>query len=452
MSNGGLPVVFVLGGSGRDLRSAGPVPDTETQELECHHLPDDSGLPELLARIRPQAIVSFGSAERYPVLNGLPYSLRRCWINIEDASAEDAGERALYCFLDDALRERPADSAPPLVSVFTPVYRPGDLISRPFRSLLGQSHPDWEWVILDDSDDDDVTWRKLNALADSDCRISLYRQRRRSGNIGELKNKLGHLCQGEFLVELDHDDELTPDALRWVVDAFGRFPQAGFAYSDCAEVFESGANASYPPGWAFGYGTTRPDRCPTVNGPRDLLVHEAPPVNSKTIRHIVSTPNHLRAWRRSFYRSIGGHNRKLHVADDFELCVRSFLHTRMVRIAALGYLQYYNASGNTQRLRNKEIQRLVRRITGHYDRAIHDRLLELGLDDFCWTDGGYSDLAVANPEPSFTDRANLVYDPAAPADSEDGAGEGPARRTAPRIRPGGVRAARQKLTLKTLND
>jgi glycosyltransferase involved in cell wall biosynthesis len=412
MSNG-LPVVFIFGGSGRDLRSAGPAPDVETQELDCRHFATDEGLAEALASCQPQAIVTFGDAERFQNLYAAPYMVRRRWIHLdEEPSPEDAGERALHCFLDDALRIRPRETTPPLVSVFTPVYRPGDRILRPYRSLLAQSYPEWEWILLDDSDDDGTTWRQLNELAKKDFRISIYRQHRHSGNIGELKNKLGHLAQGEFVLELDHDDELAPDALRWTVDAFRRFPQAGFAYSDWSEVFEDGRNAVYPDGWAFGFGSSHLEKCQTVDGNRELVVHNAPAINPKTIRHIVSAPNHLRAWRRDFYLAIGGHNRKIHVADDFEICIRTFLHTRMVRIRGMAYVQYYNAAGNTQRLRNKEIQRLVTRLRSHYDRAIHDRFSQLAINDFCWNAQlGRSDFEIPNPAASYSASANFIHIP-----------------------------------------
>jgi len=64
------------------------------------------------------------------------------------------------------------------------------------------------------------------------------------------------------------------------------------------------------------------------------------------------------------------------VADDYEIMVRTFLKTRMVRLPKLCYLQYI---GNTaQEERAAEIRRHVRSIKIHYDRMIHERFLELG--------------------------------------------------------------------------
>ena len=80
------------------------------------------------------------------------------------------------------------------------------------------------------------------------------------------------------------------------------------------------------------------------------------------------------------------------MAGDYELLLRTFLDTRMVRVPELGYIQWRNQggaikAGNTHQERNKEIQRLVRAFSQDYDRRIHERFLELGVDDFVWEEG-----------------------------------------------------------------
>ncbi|MCX8170199.1 MAG: hypothetical protein N3D72_03820, partial [Candidatus Methanomethyliaceae archaeon] len=122
----------------------------------------------------------------------------------------------------------------------------------------------------------------------------------------------------------------------------------------------------------------------------------APHINSKTIRHIISAPNHLRAWRKSFYESIGGHNQELHVADDYELVVRTFLKTSMVHVPKLCYIQYVGHSAQIRR--NRDIHRHVRAIRDFYDELIHERFLELGCEDFAWDEvKGCSNLNIPNP-------------------------------------------------------
>jgi hypothetical protein len=201
---------------------------------------------------------------------------------------------------------------------------------------------------------------------------------RHSGKIGEVKRRACALSRGGILVELDHDDELTPNALTDVVEAFRQNPHAGFVYSDWAEVAEdSDAPLSYGDRWAFGYGSYRIE---SYHG-RELLVANAPPLNAQTIRHIVGVPNHVRAWRSDIYWNIGGHNRNIHVADDYELLLRTFLNTQMVHLPKLCYIQHLNSGNNAQDTRRGEIQRLVRSFSEHYEAQIEERLRQLGVSE-----------------------------------------------------------------------
>jgi len=70
----------------------------------------------------------------------------------------------------------------------------------------------------------------------------------------------------------------------------------------------------------------------------------------------------------------------------------------MLHIPKLGYIQYMDHGINAQRVRNKDIQRHVRYLQGRYDRAIHERFVQLGVDDYMWSDErGFSDFNVPNP-------------------------------------------------------
>jgi glycosyltransferase involved in cell wall biosynthesis len=309
-------------------------------------------------------------------------------------SIKELADRALAVFVDVATNERFPQL--PLVSVFTPTYRTGDVLARPYESLLAQEYDNWEWVVYDDSPDDE-TFGALRVIAGNDPRVRIFRGDGNWGVIGEVKRRLCGLARGSILVELDHDDEITPLCLRSLVEAFERFPDAGFAFTDCAEVFEDGEVAGYPEGWGFGFGSYRSERL----GEKDFLVTNYPSINAKTIRHITGVPNHVRAWRRSAYEAIGGYKSEIHVADDYEILVRTFLHTRMVHVQRFGYIQYLRRDGgNTQRVRNKEIQRLVELFRQRYEADIHARFVELGVDDFIWRGPNHLDWSAANPEPA----------------------------------------------------
>ena len=389
-----FPVVCIFGAKDVKLMSE-DAPPFETRELDCRCYDDDAKLNEILAKDRPGAIVSVGKTDDFKNLLAAPFFIRKMWLHFDDMETlRESGQKVFMCYLHNAINDR--DDIP-LVSVFTPTYKSGERIFRPFLSLLSQTYKDFEWVIVDDSDDEDETFKMLTKMAEKDYRIRVYKADRRSGRIGNVKRTACGLARGKFLVELDHDDELTPKALEWIVQAFEAHPEVGALYTDGAECFEDGTPVNYPVGWGFGYGKYRTE----YHGGMKFEVIDSPNLNPKTIRHIVAAPNHARAWRKSFYDSTG-HRDGLAVADDYELILRSFLFTRVLHIPRMAYLQYRNSQGNAHQFRNQEIQRLVRNISTAYDEKIHKRFEELGVDDFVYRLGKnmsfFQRMNIPNPE------------------------------------------------------
>ena len=393
---GKLPVICIFGR--RDIELVTPiVEEYEEKRLDCRCYLSDSSLEQVLIRDKPDVIVTIGNRSCYPNLAKAPSEIQKRWLHYDTLpDLNRLGTAAYDRYLTNMLDEDSADGKP-LVTVFTAAYKTGDNIHRPFHSLRDQTYTNWEWVIVDDSDDDGKTFKMLSGIAKQDHRVQVFKPGEHSGVIGKVKNWACRLAKGDILVELDHDDELTDYALDHVMKGFAQFPDAGFLYTDCAEIYPDRTSHAYRDGWAFGYGSYT-----------DVEYHgrlyksgSAGNINSKTIRHIASTPNHIRAWRRSFYESLGGHNETLHVADDYEIMVRTFLKTRIIRVPRLCYLQYI---GNTaQQSRFRDILRHVRSIRDHYDRAIHERFLELGCDDFAWDEqkGCFDDHRPNPPKETF---------------------------------------------------
>lgn len=364
------------------LDSVGP---TQADGFSVRTLDSDLDLAGVLAEEPAHVIFTFGDIDAYPVLNAAPLDVRRRWSHFTDVSVgfPELAQRALNGFVDVATRDRfPRE---PLVSVFTPTWKTGDRIFRTYRSLCDQTYKNWEWIVYDDSPEGDGTWDLLQEIRAGDPRVRVFRAAVSCGIIGEVKRRCCGLARGAILAELDHDDELTANCLADVVEAANAHPEAGFFYTDCAEIFENGTNGHYGDSYAFGFGSYRTQ----VYRNHAYAVTNYPEVNSKTVRHIVGMPNHIRAWRTEAYHATGGYNPEVHVADDYELCIRTFLTTRMVHIQRFGYIQYLGDGGeNTQRRRNREIQRLVAAFAARYEDEIHRRFLELGVDDYIHTGTG----------------------------------------------------------------
>ncbi|MGA8330692.1 MAG: glycosyltransferase, partial [Mycobacterium sp.] len=420
MRNPGLPKVVIFGVTSTDqlpsaeqLRSH-PAPSFEADTFAFSFFEDDRDLTKILKVLDPQCIVTIGDMRSFKNLMVAPYYIRRKWIH-KDRAGDLHGSEILNCFLGATLPGYQSQQAVRKVSVYTPTYNTGrERLLRTWQSLQRQSYADWEWLILDDHSSDPGTLQTLREIQ-ADYRVSMHRLEKPSGNIGELK---GHLCSaasGDIFLELDHDDVLTPHAVGWIVEAFDKHPECGVAYTNWSEQYEGKQEFhDYGEYYALGYGKAHwewhPENYATFDKVEtQYFVQDSLHINAKTIRHIVGVPNHIRAWTRAAYHEAGGYS-GLHVADDYELLVRSFLTTRFVHIPRLGYVQFYNTEsiGNTQHSRNKEIQRIVRFVADHYEPRIHERLLELGVDDFIWTSGG---LDFSRPHPEPESHCSIVLQP-----------------------------------------
>lgn len=296
----------------------------------------------------------------FTCLNSMPYEYRRRWLYYEKPS-DFQPNYVLNCFANYICEH--TNDCNPLLSVITTTYKSKHRILRPYQSLLDQTFTNWEWIIVDDTDgsEDQIKeqWDMLQNLEKSDIRIRVFKPARHSGFIGEMKKYACGLARGEWLLELDHDDDIVPELLQWIVDSIKKYPKASFIYSDCIEVYEDNMqDHHYGEFFGMGYGAYYT----TIYKNRFQHVCLGVPINRVTVSHIVGVPNHIRCWKTSFYHSIGGHNPNLPVADDYELMLRTFLYSdTWVRIAELGYIQYRNRDGNNFTfLRNQLIQDLVR--------------------------------------------------------------------------------------------
>jgi len=264
----------------------------------------------------------------------------------------------------------------PLMSLFTSSFNSGQKLFRVYNSLLLQQMPKWEWIILDDSDNDD-NFKFILSHFSNDSRIRIFKRGQHSGNIGNTKNEAIGLCRGKYILEMDHDDELVPNILIDIIDAFEQNPDVGFVYTDCASVYESGENQTYGDFICKGYGGYYRQK---YNGVwRNVYI--TPNINNITLSHLVCCPNHPRVWRKDVLLSLGSYCEKLFICDDYEILLRTALSTKIAKIHKLGYIQYTNNNANNFSLiRNSEINRIGPNYISpiYYNSLqIHDKMKEL---------------------------------------------------------------------------
>jgi glycosyltransferase involved in cell wall biosynthesis len=117
------------------------------------------------------------------------------------------------------------------LSIFTPTHNQQYLLET-YQSLLRQDvDTAFEWVIVLNLNG--LTRESLPDAILGDSR-AIIRPCSMTGT-GALKNYACHKCTGDVLIELDHDDRLTPDAFSELAKAYSSEP-GGFYYSDFVNV------------------------------------------------------------------------------------------------------------------------------------------------------------------------------------------------------------------------
>jgi len=102
------------------------------------------------------------------------------------------------------------------VTVFTPTYNRMHTLQRAFESLMRQTSKDFEWLIIDDGSTDE-TWKLVESfrqIADFEIR---YFWKENGGRHTAVNYSYQYL-RTKYVVTLDSDDELTPNAIQRMIE------------------------------------------------------------------------------------------------------------------------------------------------------------------------------------------------------------------------------------------
>ncbi|WP_246844374.1 glycosyltransferase, partial [Hydrocoleum sp. CS-953] len=121
-----------------------------------------------------------------------------------------------------------------------PVYDPPiEFLRKGIDSVQNQVYQNWEFCIADDCSSNRGIREILTEIAQTDSRIKLI-FRSENGNISAATNSAAELATGDFILFLDNDDELTPDALGEVALYISQNPETDFLYSDDDKISTEG--------------------------------------------------------------------------------------------------------------------------------------------------------------------------------------------------------------------
>ena len=182
----------------------------------------------------------------------------------------------------------------PLISIITPVYNVEEKWLRlAIGSVLKQLYANWELCIAEDCSPSPHIREILQEYAARDKRIKIV-YREQNGHISAASNSALEIATGEFCAFLDHDDELTEDALFYLAKEVNDFSSTDMIYSDEDMIGENGGRylLKFKPDWS-----------------RDLF-------------YSVNYVTHFAAYRTEILRKIGGFRKGFEGSQDYDLALR----------------------------------------------------------------------------------------------------------------------------------
>lgn len=183
----------------------------------------------------------------------------------------------------------------PKISILLPVYNVDEKWLRLcINSVIAQIYSNWELCIADDCSTAEHVRPVLSEYAGKDERIKVV-FRAENGHISAASNSALELAEGELTVLLDHDDELSEDALFWVADEIDRSHDAEMIYSD-EDVIDEHGHRHDP---------------------------KFKPEFSRDLFYSFNLLTHLSAFRTGLLRTIGGFRLGLEGSQDYDLALRA---------------------------------------------------------------------------------------------------------------------------------
>jgi len=202
----------------------------------------------------------------------------------------------------------------PLVSIVVPAFNAQPYIDETVQSILAQTYPNLEIILLDDGSTDQ-TWAKLQVYSGR-CHVETH------PNMGQAAtlNKGWTLARGEIIGYLSADDRLAPHAVAVAVAQLTAKPDVVLVYPDYELIDEMSQRFSIV-------------RAPDYSYERIVLRGECP-----------IGPGAF--FRRKLFEDAGGWDTRLRQIPDYEFWLRCGLFGAMERVDQV--LASFRVHGSSQ--------------------------------------------------------------------------------------------------------
>lgn len=128
------------------------------------------------------------------------------------------------------------------VSIIIPCHNYGHFLPDSLNSILHQTYPNWEVLIIDDGSTDATSIIAENFLA-KDPRIKYFRQEK--GGVSKARNLGISKSTGDFIQFLDADDMISPEKIEIQLEAFANQPDLDLCYTENFYFRDGNPNQRY---------------------------------------------------------------------------------------------------------------------------------------------------------------------------------------------------------------
>lgn len=120
----------------------------------------------------------------------------------------------------------------PVISIITPYYNTGEVFLDTYYSVLNQTYPFFEWIIINDGSTDYDAIKQLTDLAKKDKRIKLFHKKNEGPAIARDYALTKISKKSKYIYFQDSDDFIEPILLECLYWSLETHPEASFAYTD----------------------------------------------------------------------------------------------------------------------------------------------------------------------------------------------------------------------------
>jgi glycosyltransferase involved in cell wall biosynthesis len=182
-----------------------------------------------------------------------------------------------------------------MVSVVMPAYNAGRYLSQAIESVLAQSYPDFELIVIDDGSTD-TTLAIAREYASRDVRVKVYTQSNRG--FAETLHRGFELAASDWVFRMDADDLMRPNRLERQLAFLADHPELAVASSLVRHIDDRNR--------VIGKDNSR------------LFTHEAIQ-ELVTANELIGFCHPASVLRKSAVQAVGGYRKQFWPAEDIDL-------------------------------------------------------------------------------------------------------------------------------------